>query len=175
MPSAQYVVESQGVRLVLKPSCEQVLMLCPWHVDESGTQTCAAHAPLRQVWVLLHGVPPARYPDPLALQVVATEPLQTAWSGSQTPTLQLAVAASQYSPVVHVFCSFDERPSAAQVRTVLPVQNETPGSHALLGLGPGWSLAPASDFVPPIAVLPPPPAGMPLVPPTPSPPPLGFS
>ena len=44
----------------------------------------------------VQSMPPVTQPEPSALQVVATLPLQPGWFGVQTRALQVAVALSQY-------------------------------------------------------------------------------
>jgi hypothetical protein len=64
------------------------------------------------------------------LQVVAVSPLQVGWLGAHTPSLHLAVVASQYCEVPQIFSSLDDSPSSAQVRMVLPEQKSALGAHS---------------------------------------------
>ena len=88
----------------------------------------------------LQAVPPARYPEPAALHLVALFPSQAGWSGAQTPDLQVALVVSQYLPASHAISSCDESPLASQTRTLLPEQKLVLGVHSWSSQAPAKQL-----------------------------------
>ena len=79
----------------LRPLAEQLFTLCPWQKVAFGSHTRAMHWPPSHACDAVHNVPPAAYPEPSALQVVARLPSQLGALGEHVPGRHWAVAVSQ--------------------------------------------------------------------------------
>src|SRR5262245_46166122 len=77
----------------------------------------------------LQSVPPGMNPEPSALQVVKTLPLQAGMLGVQTFALHRPVAASQISFTPQVCTNVDVSPLTLHWRDSLPEQNRLLGAH----------------------------------------------
>jgi hypothetical protein len=90
---SQYWVERQveySVEVI--PSVLQRCTVVPWQNRELGVQSWVLQVPCEQTKPeSMQSSPPSRYPEPSALQVVASVPLQAAVSGVQSRVRQVAV------------------------------------------------------------------------------------
>src|SRR5688572_4070331 len=99
---------------------------------------------------------------------------QVAWSGAHTPSSQVVVSESQYSPCSQLSTSVEPRPSESHSCTAAPLQKNSPGSQPCSTqvpftqpcVGPQfwhcWGDPPVPAPLPPVASSPPKPALAPV-------------
>jgi hypothetical protein len=87
-------------------------------------------------------------PEPTPLQKRETLPSHVGWLGVHTPSLQLELAWSQYSPASQVSFSVDPSPSAAHSCTP-PLQKVDPGSQVWSSQEPFTQVCVDEHVVPP--------------------------
>jgi hypothetical protein len=133
----------------LNPSALHAITVPASHRRAFGAQTRSRQTPETHTCGS-HAVPPGRYPEPNASQVVATFASQAGRSGVQRRVRHVPVASSQYSFDVQESTTESTRPSGLHCMTLVPTQRAGPGEQIRATQPPPLQLCvTASHTVPP--------------------------